>query len=183
MIFYLSLLETEEDKKSFEKIYEENYLTMYHIALGILKNQADAENAVHEAFLKLAEKFEKYSVLGCSEMTGLCVTIVKNKAIDIIRKANHLSEDEVENIVLYDENVEKSPEKMLERGELEKSVQQLLEYLPEILKQTLVLKYYYEYSNREIAKIMGVSTKTVEMRLYRSKQKLKEIIGENEDGR
>ena len=64
MLIYISMLETEAEKQSFEKIYRENYLTMYHIALGILKSQADAENAVHEAFLKLAEKFEKYSHLG-----------------------------------------------------------------------------------------------------------------------
>lgn len=84
MLIFLSMLETEEAKCSFEKIYRENYLTMYHIALGMLKSQADAENAVHEAFLKLAERFEKYMQIGCSEMTGLCVTIVKNKAIDAI---------------------------------------------------------------------------------------------------
>ncbi len=182
MLCYLSLIETEEDKKTFEKIYEENYLIMYHIALGILKNQADAENVVHEAFLKLAEKFEKYSALSCSEMKGLCVTIVKNKAFDMIRRVKRLSDDEVENLILYDENVEKSPEKMLERAELEECVKKLLEQLPEILKETLVLKYFYEYSNHEIAHVMDVSTKTVEMRLYRGKQKLREIIGEDRDG-
>lgn len=178
MLLYLSMIDSDEDKKSFEKIYHDNYLTMYHIALGILKSQPDAENAVHEAFLKLAEKFEKYSSLSCSDMTGLCVTIVKNKAIDQIRRARLLSEEEVEKLILYDETVEKSPEKMLKRGEMESSIQKLLEQLPEILKQTLVLKFFYEYSNHEISRIMGIPVKTVEMRLYRGKQKLREIIDE-----
>lgn len=33
---------------------------MYHVAFRILKHQMDAENAVHEAFLKLAEHFGRY---------------------------------------------------------------------------------------------------------------------------
>ena len=71
----LSAIPTEEDRNKFREIYEENYLKMYHVALGMIKNQADAENAVQEAFLSLAEKFEKYLHLSGSEMTGLCVPI------------------------------------------------------------------------------------------------------------
>ena len=92
----LSAIPTEEDRNKFREIYEENYLKMYHVALGMIKNQADAENAVQEAFLSLAEKFEKYLHLSGSEMTGLCVSIVKNKIIDIIRRANHYSEEELD---------------------------------------------------------------------------------------
>ena len=47
----LSVIATEEERDKFRKIYEENYLKMYHVALGMLKNQPDAENAVQEAFL------------------------------------------------------------------------------------------------------------------------------------
>ena len=111
-------------------------------------------------------------------MTGLCVTIVKNKAIDYIRRARHISGDEIENLVLYDENVVRSPEKMAERGEQELLVERLLQKLPELLKQTMVLKYYYEYNNHEIAKLMDVPVKTIEMRLYRGKLKMREIINE-----
>ena len=39
----------------FQQIYEENYKQMYHVAFGILKSPAEAENAVQEAFLALPE--------------------------------------------------------------------------------------------------------------------------------
>ena len=52
MLIYLSMIEGEERKASFEKIYKENYLRMYHIALSILKQPADVEDAVQEAFGK-----------------------------------------------------------------------------------------------------------------------------------
>ena len=59
----VSLLQTEREREQFRGIYKDNYLKMYHIALGYLKQQEDAENAVQDAFLALAENFEKYSYL------------------------------------------------------------------------------------------------------------------------
>ncbi len=109
-LLYLSMLETEQDRDRFQKIYEENHLKMYHVVIGILKQQANGENAVHEAFLALAEGFERYAHLKDSEMTGLCITIAKNKAIDILRVKNRYSETDLENLILYDSRKEANPE-------------------------------------------------------------------------
>ena len=109
-LLYLSMLETEQDRDRFQKIYEENHLKMYHVVIGILKQQANGENAVHEAFLALAEGFERYAHLKDSEMTGLCITIAKNKAIDILRVKNRYSEADLENLILYDSRKEANPE-------------------------------------------------------------------------
>lgn len=170
----LSVIETEEERDKFRKIYEENYLKMYHVALGMAKNQPDAENAVQEAFLCLAEKFEKYSHLNGRKMTGLCVSIVRNKVIDIIRKANRYSEEELENLVICDECPEHNAPLMAEKKEEGIFVQRVLNQVPEIFRETLILKYCYELSNKEIARFQGVSTRTVEMRIYRGKNKFKE---------
>lgn len=166
MLIYLCMLDSEEEKSRFQTIYEENYLRMYHVAFGILKRQAEAEN------------FKKYSRISCSEMTGLCVTIVKHKAIDIWRREQHLSEQELETLILAEESAEFSPEGVAEQKEQSALLQRALSELPEVLKETLVLKYYYEYGNREIAKILDIPVKTVEMRLYRGKAKLREILDE-----
>jgi len=176
MLVYLLILEGKEDKQSFQQIYEENHLKMYHMAFRILKHQMDAENAVHETFLKLAEHFEKYRKLEKKEMTALCIAIAKNKAIDIIRESKHLSEDEIEKLVLPDERRDLQPQYSLEQAEERIKLRNIMEKLPEILKITLDLKYYYEFSNQEIAGILGVTTKTVEMRLYRGKAKMRELL-------
>ena len=46
MLFYLSLLETEEQKKNFIEIYRRNRGGMYRVAYGILGQKEEAENAV-----------------------------------------------------------------------------------------------------------------------------------------
>ena len=50
MLFYLSLLETEEQKKNFTEIYQRNRERMYRTAFAILGQKEEAENAVHDAF-------------------------------------------------------------------------------------------------------------------------------------
>ncbi|MCI8877326.1 MAG: RNA polymerase sigma factor [Lachnospiraceae bacterium] len=176
----LSAILTEEDRNKFREIYEENYLKMYHVALGMIKNQADAENAVQEAFLSLAEKFEKYLHLSGSEMTGLCVSIVKNKIIDIIRRANHYSEEELDKLVLYDECKDHDAQAAVEKKEEKKFVHRALEKIPEVYREAMILKYCYGMDNHAIAKIQGVSVKTAEMRIFRGKVKFKEVWDETE---
>ena len=53
---------------------------MYRVAYGILGQKEEAENAVHDAFVKLADKFARYERLSEKEMDGLCITIARNTA-------------------------------------------------------------------------------------------------------
>lgn len=180
MLIYLSALETERDRCYFQKIYEENYRKMFYVAMRMLKEQTEAENAVHDAFLSLAEHFERYGRLSCRELGGLCVTITKHKAIDILRKKQHISEKELETLMIGRIDPDHDPQEQLVRDEQTKLVHRVLEQLPEVFKIALDLKYYYQYSNSEIADVLGVSLKTVEMRLYRAKIKMKELIEHEE---
>ena len=50
--FYLSLIDSDDDKNKFEQLYLTYRQDMYKIAYSILKNNADAEDAVHQAFLQ-----------------------------------------------------------------------------------------------------------------------------------
>lgn len=181
MLMYLMFLESDEEKKTFEQIYKDNYLYMYHVAFKMLGQQMDAENAVHETFLSIAEHYKKYSKLSCREMTGLCVTIVKHKSIDILRKARHLSDEEVEKLVLYNETKEYEPEVIVEQREEKQKLIRIMKQMPETLRIVLDLKYFYDYSNREIAKILEISNKTVEMRMYRAKIKMRELLEHEEN--
>ena len=153
---------------------------MYHIALGFLHEKSEAENAVHEAFLSLAENFQKYSHISGRQMDNFCVSIVKNKSIDILRKRNHYSEDELEALDLQQNNETANPENVLLNKETKQMIEKALTKVSEVFRETLILKYVYEMSNKEIARIQGVSVKTVTMRIYRGKQQLKEVIHEED---
>ena len=157
MLLLISGLGDENTKLEFGQIYEKNYRTMYYVALKILKNKEEAEDAVHGAFVKLAEKYDTYRHLTSQEMkSGLQSDLEK------VDYALHGEKDQpLENVI---------------QEEGEKELLEAMKILPEKLRLVLELRYFHEYSNGEIAKILDISKKNVEIRLYRAKKKMKEVL-------
>ena len=60
MLIYLQMIETPEDRSKFETLYEEYRDVMYAVAFKILCNNMDAEDALHQAFVNIAENMEKF---------------------------------------------------------------------------------------------------------------------------
>ena len=85
MLIYLMMIESPEDSSKFEMIYYQYRALMYHIAYKILNNEHDAEDAVHSAFVKVAENISKIENAVCPKTQSYVVTIVENKAIDLYR--------------------------------------------------------------------------------------------------
>lgn len=85
-MIYLLLIDTEEEKRKFALVYEKYRHYMFHIALKILKNSQDAEDAVHEAFIKLTKNMDKIGDVETLKTERYLYTIVKNTAIDIYRQ-------------------------------------------------------------------------------------------------
>jgi len=54
-ILYLSAFDTEHSRLNFTQFYEHIKQRAYFVALDITKNSASAEDAVHQAFLKIIE--------------------------------------------------------------------------------------------------------------------------------
>ena len=175
LLFYLSLLE-EDERDDFARTYHHNYLKMYHIALGMLKHKEDAENAVHDAFVSLAKNFKKYRNLDDERMMSLCNVIVRNKGLDILRKRTSHGECNLESFeeAASEENVEA----LILNSEQHDELVTILEGLDEESKLVLILKYFHDYKNGEIAKTLNISKRAVEMRLHRAKKKLREELNQ-----
>jgi RNA polymerase sigma-70 factor (ECF subfamily) len=90
LAFYLSIISTEEDRATFEKMYRECRDAMYYVAYGILKSQQKAEDAVHDSFLKIIENIENYREQSCPQMKSFCVIVCRNTAIDTARRETKL---------------------------------------------------------------------------------------------
>ena len=63
MIIYLAAIDAPEDRDTFVALYETYRNLMFHVAHKILRNEADAEDAVHDAFVTVAEKIQIFSSL------------------------------------------------------------------------------------------------------------------------
>ena len=86
MLIYLASIGTESEKSKFVQLYEAYQGLMFHTAFRLLRQPEDAEDAVHEAFLAIAQNISKISDPVCKKTKAYVVTIVESKAIDQLRR-------------------------------------------------------------------------------------------------
>lgn len=169
MTFRRYFLPNRERKEKLERLYIGYRDTMYHSALGILKSNHDAEDAVHLAFQRVAENLDKINEEDCNKTGGYLVIIVKNVSIDMLRRRKRE--------VLYpDSCLLPAPERFAQRDALVGAIKRL----PEQYRAVLLLKYSHGYDNGEIAAILGIREDNVRQRISRGKKLLAEILREEE---
>ena len=171
MLIYLSLLDSEEEISKFELIYSTYKKQMYYTANNILKDSHLAEDAVHNAFLRIINNLEKIEDINSHKTKGLIVIIVKNVSIDIYRKNkkerdNTIFIDDLDDINGYDE-INKN-----DIGDLEIAISKL----PENYKQVFLLKFSHELTDNEISEILDIKPDNVRKRISRGREKLKNIL-------
>jgi len=142
---YLAVINAEQDKNKFEILYTTYRKLMFYIANRILNDEYLAEDAVHQAFLKVIENLDKIEDVNCHKTRSYIVTIVRNNAINMYnrRKRNTTIPLEQMEFCISDETFNRSED----LDYLTKAVMKL----PVIYKEILTLKYVQECSNAEIA--------------------------------
>lgn len=180
LFFLLMEFENEKGMNKIKELYKQNASKMYHIAMAILNNSNNAEDAVHDAFVSIVKNVRRYDKLTMEEMEALCVVITKNKCLDQIRRTRRLSPIDVEELRLPVHKMEATPEEIMIRAEHEYEFQRMIDDLPEIYKEIIILRYYYAFGVKKIAKLLDVPVKTVDSRLYRAKSMMRRVIEDEE---
>lgn len=168
MFIYLQMIETAEDKGKFEILYTEYRGLMFHIADSILHNKHDAEDAVHNAFVKIAEHIIKIGDPLCPKTKAYIITILESKAIDIYRHKQRHSE------VPFDEESVGIQFNYTGDNALATCIAQL----PPRYREVLALKYRHGCNNRETAKILSITEANAIKLDQRAKAKLRELCFE-----
>ena len=84
--FYLAMIDTPKEKSVFEELYKEYKSIMYNNAYQILKDNALAEDAVHNAFLAIIGNSKKIYNMDCDERRNYLLIINRNAAYGIYKK-------------------------------------------------------------------------------------------------
>ena len=167
LMLYLQMLETPEEKVRFEEIYLKYRVTMFRVAEGILHNDQDAEDAVHLAFLSLAN-CRLLPELG-PQARHLAAVTAERKAIDLYRARK------------------RRPEAALEEEESlpgcapppsDGTLAGAMAALPPRYREVLLLKYYNGYSAAEVGELLGTTAANVRQLIARAKRKLAEELAE-----
>ena len=176
LFFYLTLIDDEEEKSKFEKLYYEYRHLMKHIAFDILKDEKLAEDAVHNAFIKISRHLNKIDEISCHKTRSFIVIVIESVSKDMYRRRKKDAE------ILFDKSTEPyvSADFSLSSFGVENIVTKIRS-LPEIYRNVLILKYLQNFDNREIAKLLNIKESLVRKRLERAKDMLAELLEKDGD--
>ena len=183
---------------AFEEIvnrYKERAMTL---AMKILKNTEDAEDALQEAFIKTFRAITEKQFEERSKFSTYFYRIVYNTAIDFYKKhksrtyslinideSRKTDEGEITDISNFEMEIDRNKyymsgvfetdRKALD-NELQGVVNKYLDVIPEKYSTILTLFYINDLSHEEIAETLKLPLGTVKNRIFRAKDKLKEVL-------
>ena len=176
LIFYLSLIDNEDDRSKFEIIYYEYRERMYSAAFDVVKNNEDAEDAVHNAFVGIANNMESIGEAISQRTLSYVIKAAKNAAINIYNKNNKII------TVEYADNIQISDDDFFNQILAKEKYSEVINSISELKDIYKFPMYYYficDMNIKEIASLLDMSTSTVKVRIYRGKKELLKILGES----
>lgn len=159
------------DDEAFGFLVEAYQKPVFSLCYRMLGNSRDAEDAAQESFIRAYCNLNRYDP-NRSFGTWL-LSIASHYCIDGMRKRriNTVSTDLLPPEIVPDEQAP-NPEKVIRQDEKETLIQNLLNELKPTDRAAVILRYWYDYSENEIAEALHLSISAVKSRLYRSRHSL-----------
>jgi RNA polymerase sigma-70 factor (ECF subfamily) len=139
------------------------------LALKMLSNPDDAEDAAQEVMMKLWSMRDELSSYRNTE--AFAMTMMQHTCIDILRLKKN-------NVEISDElNLQQtsSPEQLYAIKDQVELVRRIIETLPDLQRITIQMKDIEGYENNEIAEIIGTDVELVRSNLSRARKKVRDI--------
>jgi len=175
MILILAFSSAEEQNK-FEYLYNRYKNLLFTKAWQILHDHMLAEDAVSEAYIRIYNNLHKIEDVDSPRSVAFMVTIVRNTALTILKRNRYQTPQEIDETLPDNFDLEESVLSVISQQQ----IVEVIEQLDEELRNIFVLKYAYDLPSREIALQMGMSENNINVKLYRAKKKLTEIIRKGE---
>lgn len=163
------------DAEALGELYDRYASIALGTALRVLKDREEAEDVVHDAFVAVWRKIDRFDA-GRGSLRAWLMTVVRNRAIDRIRarRPNMVLEDADERSLLRT-----GPNPTWEaalRGASATEVRAAMAALPDEQRRAIELAYFEGYTYREVADLTGVAPGTANGRLRLALGKLREAL-------
>ena len=157
------------DGRAFEGIVERYERTIYNVAYRMVRDEEDAADITQTVFIKVYKKLDSYDP--DRKFFSWLYRIAVNECLNHLKKRKHEVVADGDYAVSRQspwDDVARN-----ERGELLEGA--LMDLRPEY-RVVIVLKYFLEFSYREISDIAGIPEKTVKSRLFTARQQLRDAL-------
>jgi len=162
-------------REQFHDLIRPYERTVYAMALAMLKNEADAEEATQEAFLKAYRSLATFRAE--SRFGTWLASIALNEARSILRRRNQLPTDSIDDN--HDDQPAVSPallrdwreipSETLERAEVRSILRTAIDNLPLLYREIFLLRDLEELSVNDCATTLNISVSAAKVRLHRAR--------------
>ena len=170
------------DSRLFHELIRPYERKVYVMALSFLHNEADAEDAAQESFLKAFRNLASFR--GEAKFGTWLISITLNEARSRIRRRDSIKMESLDEPA--DDNGHTSPallrdwkeipSETLERKEVSFLLQQAVTALPPIYREVFLLRDVEGLSVNEAAEAAGISIASVKVRLHRARMMLQKNL-------
>ncbi|OGP71545.1 MAG: hypothetical protein A2W09_01295 [Deltaproteobacteria bacterium RBG_16_50_11] len=172
----------------FDDLYKTHKDRIEGFIRRMVRDATLAQDLTQETFIR-AQKGLKEFRGEASPLTWL-FRIANNLCLDHLRQKKgrekmvdffEYLDDQPQEEMVFSKNGEHNQMVSLEREEMSQCVQEFVERLPESYRAAMVLFYIEDFPIEEIAKILGVSSGSVRVRLHRAREELRALLKEGCD--
>lgn len=174
------LFSINNESKKIEKLYYKYRKLMFAEAYQILDDEALAEDAVSEAFVRIMKNIDKIDEDNSTRTRNFLIVICRNVAKDIHskQKRENGAVQECEDYAAL------TPEDIVIDNESVDRIVSIIENMDPKYKDVLILRRVYKMKRKDIAQICGISVEAVAKRLQRARAEIKKNLrkeGEHND--
>jgi RNA polymerase sigma-70 factor (ECF subfamily) len=159
---------------ALESIYKRYESLLRTVILGVIRDESDVEDVLHDVLLQLWEQGDRYNP-NEKGLRGLLVTLARRRALDRLRRraayrrATESLKTDADNPLTCETSTMSS---QVEVHDLSELLDRVIQELPEAQKEVVHLAFFKGMSQREIASTRRISLGTVKTRLHLAQRKL-----------
>ena len=173
--------------QTFEQLMREYNRLLFRAARAILRDDAEAEDAVQDAWLRAYRSMDGFR--GEAKLSSWLVRIVVNEALGRLRKRARRAEvvplhggagegEREPEVAMHEHD---GPEHLTGRGEMRRLLEAKIDALPEAFRVVFVLRAVQELSVEEAAAALQIPEATVRTRFFRARSLLREALSQEID--
>lgn len=171
----------KETTDKLESLYNKYNGLMYSTAFRILNDHQLSQDAVQMAFVKIIRNIKIINEIECNKTKALMVIICRNTSIDLYNKRKRHNSIVIEEINEFIPDYAFSIDEQMIKHESLTVLKEKIRLLHQPYADIISLKYFYDYSDSEIAKILDISELNVRVRLHRAKNSLIDLVKGDEE--
>jgi RNA polymerase sigma-70 factor (ECF subfamily) len=154
----------------FTLVYNKHKKRLYNYLLRITQSSSLAEDILHNTFIKLYENAERIQDL--EKIEYWLFNTARNEAMSQFRRIHHMASlEQAESVPAADDLISQ-----IEINEIRSVIMDELNKMDVAQSEVFLLKEYSGMTYREVASIMHISEDLVKSRLFKTREKLKDVV-------